>query len=115
MQNEQNETIQASPIDDSLYEWEALIFGPEQTIWEGGIFSLKFSFSDEYPNKPPKVKFITDMFHPNIYNDGSICLDILSHMWSPVYDVSSILLSIQTLLTDPKTPKPQNPKTPCGK
>ena len=47
------------------------------------------------------------MFHPNVYNDGSICLDILSHMWSPVYDVSSILTSIQSLLTDP------NPNSPA--
>ena len=51
-------------------------------------------FSEDYPNKPPKIKFLTKMFHPNIYNDGSICLDILSHMWSPVYDVASILTSI---------------------
>lgn len=48
------------------------------------------------------------MFHPNIYTDGSICLDILQHMWSPVYDVSSILTSIQSLLTDPNVNSPAN-------
>ena len=48
------------------------------------------------------------MFHPNIYADGSICLDILKHMWSPVYDVSSILTSIQSLLTDPNPASPAN-------
>ena len=48
------------------------------------------------------------MFHPNIYNDGSICLDILQNMWSPVYDISSILTSIQSLLCDP------NPKSPAN-
>lgn len=65
-------------------------------------------FSEEYPNKAPKVKFLTKMFHPNIYNDGSICLDILQAMWSPVYDVSSILTSIQSLLTDPNVNSPAN-------
>ena len=65
-------------------------------------------FSEDYPNKPPKIKFLTKMFHPNIYNDGSICLDILSHMWSPVYDVASILTSIQSLLTDPNVNSPAN-------
>ena len=86
--------LQASPVSDSLFFWEAIIFGPEDTIWEGGIFMLTLEFSEDYPNKPPKVKFTTKMFHPNIYNDGSICLDILNTNWSPIYDVTSILTSI---------------------
>ena len=100
--------IQATPSDDSLFEWDAVIFGPEDTIWDGGIFQLHLEFSEEYPNKPPKVKFLNEMFHPNIYNDGSICLDILQNMWSPVYDVSSILTSIQSLLCDPNVNSPAN-------
>ena len=88
------DSLQASPVSDSLFFWEAIIFGPEDTIWEGGIFMLTLEFSEDYPNKPPKVKFTTKMFHPNIYNDGSICLDILNTNWSPIYDVTSILTSI---------------------
>lgn len=86
--------ITATPDEDSLFRWKAVIFGPDETEWEGGIFRLIMEFSEDYPNKPPKVKFLTRMFHPNIYNDGSICLDILQNMWSPVYDISSILTSI---------------------
>ena len=100
--------ITATPEDDSLFRWRAVIFGPDDTEWEGGIFKLVLEFSEDYPNKPPKVKFLTKMFHPNIYNDGSICLDILQNMWSPVYDVSSILTSIQSLLCDPNTKSPAN-------
>ena len=102
------ETIQATPSGDSLFHWEAVIFGPEDTIWDGGCFNLTIEFTEEYPNKAPKVKFLTKMFHPNIYTDGSICLDILQHAWSPVYDVSSILTSIQSLLTDPNINSPAN-------
>jgi len=86
--------VTATPSGDSLFNWTATIFGPDDTEWEGGIFNLVLDFSEDYPNKPPKVKFVTKMFHPNIYNDGSICLDILQNMWSPVYDISSILTSI---------------------
>merc|ERR1719471_874616 len=74
----------------------------------GGTFNLTLSFSEEYPIKPPKVKFVTKMFHPNIYADGSICLDILQHNWSPIYDVAAILTSIQSLLTDPNPNSPAN-------
>ena len=48
------------------------------------------------------------MFHPNIYADGSICLDILQNQWSPIYDISAILTSIQSLLCDPNPSSPAN-------
>lgn len=100
--------VQAAPSGDSLFVWEAIIFGPDETIWEDGVFRLDLRFSDDYPNRPPKVKFLTKMFHPNIYTNGQICLDILAHQWSPVYDVSSILTSIQSLLCDPNPNSPAN-------
>jgi ubiquitin-conjugating enzyme E2 A len=103
--DDQTSGITATPDED---RWNAVIFGPDETEWEGGVFKLILEFSEDYPNKPPKVKFLTKMFHPNIYNDGSICLDILSNMWSPVYDISSILTSIQSLLNDPNTKSPAN-------
>ena len=108
LQEDDSGSITATPEGDSLFTWSAVIFGPDDTEWEGGIFKLIMEFSEDYPNKPPKVKFLTKMFHPNIYNDGSICLDILQNMWSPVYDISSILTSIQSLLSDP------NPKSPAN-
>jgi ubiquitin-conjugating enzyme E2 A len=60
-----------------MTKWEAIIFGSDDTEWEGGIFKLLIEFTDEYPQKPPIVKFLTKMFHPNIYVNGEICLDIL--------------------------------------
>lgn len=86
----------------------AVIFGPDDTPWEGGTFKLSLTFSEDYPNKAPQVKFITKMFHPNIYADGAICLDILQNQWSPIYDISAILTSIQSLLTDPNPQSPAN-------
>src|SRR5215475_7346833 len=52
-------------------------------------------FEEAYPNKPPGVKFISQMFHPNVYATGDLCLDILQNRWSPTYDVAAILTSIQ--------------------
>ena len=103
-----DESITAIPDDNSIFEWTAVILGPEETAWEGGIFKLRMKFSDQYPNKPPSVQFKTDIFHPNVYKDGRICLDILDNNWSPVYDVQSILISIQQLLDDPNIKSPAN-------
>jgi ubiquitin-conjugating enzyme E2 A len=88
--------------------WTAVMIGPKDTIWEEGTFKLTLKFTDEYPNKPPQINFTTKMFHPNIYNDGSICLDILKNQWSPIYDVWAVLTSIRSLLSDPNPNSPAN-------
>ena len=95
-------------VNDDLLNWDAIIMGPNESVWEGGIFQLKIAINSEYPHKPPVVKFLTPMFHPNIYRNGNICLDILQDKWSPVYDIKSVLLSIQSLLTDPNPDSPAN-------
>lgn len=70
-----DEGIDAVPDEDNLMLWEAVIYGPIDTIWEGGTFRLQIEFEDDYPQKPPKLQFRTKLFHPNIYNDGKICID----------------------------------------
>jgi ubiquitin-conjugating enzyme E2 A len=69
---------------------------------------LALQFDENYPNKPPSVKFISKMFHPNVYANGELCLDILQNRWSPTYDVAAILTSIQSLLHDPNPNSPAN-------
>jgi len=101
LQSDPPSGISGAPLQSNILSWQAVIFGPDDTPWEGGTFNLTLDFTEEYPNKPPKVQFVTKMFHPNIYNDGQICLDILQNQWSPIYDISAILTSIQSLLCDP--------------
>ncbi|KAL6767114.1 UBC10 [Auxenochlorella protothecoides x Auxenochlorella symbiontica] len=108
LQQDPPEGVNASPRSDNIMNWRAVIFGPEGTVWDGGVFLLTLAFSEDYPNKAPIVKFKTPMYHPNIYADGSICLDILQNQWSPIYDVSAILTSIQSLLSDPNPNSPAN-------
>lgn len=69
--------VSGAPTEDNILMWEAIIFGPQDTPFEDGTFKLTLEFTEEYPNKPPTVKFVSKMFHPNVYADGSICLDIL--------------------------------------
>ncbi|KAL8431777.1 hypothetical protein Efla_004999 [Eimeria flavescens] len=100
--------VSGAPVQNDIMRWHAVIFGPEDTPWEGGTFQLELKFSNDYPNKPPHVRFLSKLFHPNVYNDGNICLDILQTQWSPIYDISAILTSIQSLLSDPNPSSPAN-------
>jgi hypothetical protein len=73
-----------------------------------GTFKLTLEFTEEYPNRPPLVKFVSQVYHPNVYADGGICLDILQKAWSPIYDVAAVLTSVQSLLSDPNPDSPAN-------
>ena len=102
--------ISAGPVsEDNIFTWSAKINGPKDSPYEGGIFLLAIDFPKEYPFKPPKINFITKIYHPNINSGGSICLDILNSQWSPALTISKTLLSICSLLTDPN---PNDPFVP---
>jgi len=100
--------VSGTPSEGDIMRWNCVIFGPQDTPFEDGTFKLSMAFTEEYPNKAPVVKFVSKMFHPNIYADGSICLDILQNRWSPTYDVGAILASIQSLLDEPNPNSPAN-------
>mmetsp|Transcript_148091 Transcript_148091/g.210313 ORF Transcript_148091/g.210313 Transcript_148091/m.210313 type:complete len:166 (+) Transcript_148091:203-700(+) len=108
MQKDPPSGISAAPDDNNVLLWNAVIFGPPDTPFEDGAFKLILEFSEDYPNKAPKVRFISEMFHPNVYADGQICLDILQNRWSPTYNVGGILASIQSLLDEPNPNSPAN-------
>jgi len=116
------EGILAGPVDEeNFFEWEALITGPDGTCFEGGVFPAKLTFPSDYPLSPPKMKFTCDLFHPNVYNDGRVCISILhapgddptgyesrAERWSPVQSVEKILLSVVSLLAEPNDESPAN-------
>jgi ubiquitin-conjugating enzyme E2 D len=99
----------AGPTGDDITKWQATIMGPGDSPYEGGIFFLDINFPNDYPFKPPKVKFTTKIYHCNVNNNGGICLDILKDNWSPALTISKVLLSICSLLTDPN---PDDPLVP---
>ncbi|KAJ1619877.1 ubiquitin-conjugating enzyme/RWD-like protein [Pavlovales sp. CCMP2436] len=105
------EGVSASPVsDENLYVWNATIFGPDDSPWEGGVYTMRITFGEQYPDKPPRVRFCCEMFHPNIYPDGTLCMDLIQDNWSPIYSVSSILTAIRSLLTDCNCASPANPE-----
>lgn len=57
---------------------------------------------------PPRIRFLTRIYHPNIDRLGRICLDVLKNNWSPALQIRTILLSIQALLGAPNPEDPLN-------
>ena len=97
--------------EDCMTHWSAIINGPHDTPYYGGRFVVDLIFSGNYPFSPPKVTFRTPIYHPNIATNGAVCLDILkpsSGSWSPLMTVSMLLISIQSLLSDPNPDDPLN-------
>lgn len=94
----QDKSISAFPDGENLFTWIGTISGPKDSVYETLKFKLSFQFPNSYPYTAPVVKFITPCFHPNVDTNGNICLDILKDKWSALYDVRTVLLSIQALL-----------------
>uniref|UniRef100_A0A915NF60 Ubiquitin-conjugating enzyme E2 G2 n=3 Tax=Meloidogyne TaxID=189290 RepID=A0A915NF60_MELJA len=112
------EGIVAGPKDEeNFFEWHCLIAGPEGTCFEHGLFPAKLTFSEDYPLSPPKMQFLCDIFHPNIYPDGRVCIrlsvrnffykddptgyETSAERWSPVQSVEKILISVVSMLAEP--------------
>ncbi|NWW94347.1 UBE2C enzyme, partial [Rhynochetos jubatus] len=90
--------ISAFPESDNLFKWIGTIDGAAGTVSGRGPARRDPGSLRGYPSTAPAVRFLTPCFHPNVDTQGNICLDILKDKWSALYDVRTILLSIQSLL-----------------
>eukprot|EP00930_Biecheleria_cincta_P006606 TRINITY_DN107649_c0_g1_i1.p1 TRINITY_DN107649_c0_g1~~TRINITY_DN107649_c0_g1_i1.p1 ORF type:complete len:152 (+),score=25.52 TRINITY_DN107649_c0_g1_i1:82-537(+) len=94
-------------VDPDNYRYFKIdMYGPEGTPYEGGRYQLELFLPEGYPMEPPKVRFLTKIYHPNIDKLGRICLDVLKDKWSPALQIRTVLLSIQALLSAPEPSDP---------
>lgn len=121
LQKEPLEGFTVKLVNDNLFEWEVAIFGPPNTLYQGGYFKSCIKFPQDYPYSPPTVRFSTKMWHPNIYENGDVCISILhppvddptntelpSEKWNPAQNVRTVMMSIISLLNEPNTFSPAN-------
>lgn len=94
---------------DSILKWTALLRGPSQTPYEGGVFQLSIQCGPDYPLAPPTITFVTKVFHPNVhFTTGEVCLDILKKEWSPAWGLQAACRAVLALLSDPDADSPLN-------
>ncbi|KAG6456527.1 hypothetical protein O3G_MSEX009782 [Manduca sexta] len=103
LRNDPPEGIAATPLDPKCCHWQASILGPVGSPYEGGIFYLYIQVPYSYPMSPPVVRFLTKILHPNVSRHGDVGIDSVHHNWSLALTLSKVLISIQSLLTDPYT------------
>lgn len=107
--------------DHDVYEWTVAVFGPPGTPYEGGCFKALIKFGCEYPFQPPTFRFLSKIWHPNIYENGEVCISILhpstnqaqggelpEERWNPTQGVRTVIMSIISLLNEPNTFSPAN-------
>lgn len=108
--------------DGALFKWNiALMVINSDSAFDGAYFKAEMTFTDKYPFSPPTFRFLRSIYHPNIYQDGRLCISILhapgedemsgelaSERWSPLQGVESVLRSVLLLLDDPEVSSSAN-------
>uniref|UniRef100_A0A8R1IAA5 UBC core domain-containing protein n=1 Tax=Caenorhabditis japonica TaxID=281687 RepID=A0A8R1IAA5_CAEJA len=124
LKNLQSQPVEGFTIDvneDNLFVWTVGIYGPPTTLYQGGYFKANIKFPSNYPYSPPSMKFTSKVWHPNVYENGDLCISILHapvddpqsgelacERWNPTQSVRTILLSVISLLNEPNTSSPAN-------
>ncbi len=116
---EPNYFYSIKPHENNFLIWDFVLIGPQDTIYEGGLFDGEIMFAQNYPIEPPKVKF-NNIIHPNIHRTGEVCISILHQgrdvygyekdyeRWNPGHGVDSIMMSIISMLSEPNFESPAN-------
>ena len=78
--------IRVSPVDsDSFKHFEGVLPGPKDSPYECGLWHVDIILPKNYPFEPPKMKFITPLWHPNISSQtGAIC-GLFAELFSPFF------------------------------
>ncbi|KAG1678715.1 Ubiquitin-conjugating enzyme E2 L3 [Nymphon striatum] len=92
--------------NNNILIWNALIV-PDKVPYSKGAFKLEIRFPAEYPFKPPKIVFLTKIYHPNIDEKGQVCLPIIHpENWKPATKTDQVLHALVTLINEPEPEHP---------
>lgn len=109
IKNKSKEIIIQPCVDDDIYKWKAIMRPSETSLYRDTELELVVYIPENYPYAPPKIAFITPLYHPNINSSGNICISTLSKDWSPALTIEKTLMSIMSMLDEPNPSDPLRP------
>lgn len=95
----------------SIFEWVCTIPGPEHSPYHGFNFDVKVNFPSNYPFRPPVLRFLNKMFHPNISKEGIVCLGMITEEWLPTNTILGVFEEVDKLLKEPNLNNPLHPES----
>ncbi len=101
----QKEEPSFKPMRGDIRHWKGFLMGTG--VYEGGVFQVEITLSRKFPFEPPKVRFLTKIWHPNIYRD-KVCVGILGKDWVPTSNIVNVIETIRFLLNNPNPHNPLN-------
>ena len=106
---DESEEIRLDVVDDNESQSYYLMIQPGQnSIWIGFDIKFQVEFPHNYPFKPLSIKCLTQVFHPNITDDGKICLNLLKEDWNPSYGLNEISQALLSMFYSFNTEDPLN-------
>jgi ubiquitin-conjugating enzyme E2 L3 len=115
LQKEYHDLVQANlknfqkielPREDNLLLWQGLLL-PENPPYNKGAFRIQIDYPAEYPFKPPKITFLTKIYHPNVDEKGQVCLPIIhSDNWKPATKTENVISALISLINEPEPEHP---------
>ncbi|EPR79618.1 Ubiquitin conjugating enzyme E2 [Spraguea lophii 42_110] len=103
-----NDSKHKNSKQKTIMSWICGFPGPSTELYKNSYFYLKLDFNERYPFYPPRVTFTRPVYHPNVYINNGVCLDVISHKWKASMNVMQIISAVQHLLEQPNSSSPAN-------
>ncbi|XP_037927467.1 ubiquitin-conjugating enzyme E2 H-like [Teleopsis dalmanni] len=86
--------------------------GPQSSFYKNGVWKIRVSLPANYPQSPPSITFLNQIYHPNIDAlCGKVCLDVISNAWRSNYNLHNVFSHfLPSLLQEPNATDPLNLK-----
>ena len=105
--NQTSDAVVTFPDPNDIMHFNLRI-RPISGYWANHNFDFRFDISEDWPIEKPSITILTKVWHPNIDEEGNICLNIIKENYTPVLSISKIVATLYFLFIEPNPYSPLN-------